>query len=273
MLRPLTLKEAPFFLKLPADRIGLLHIDLTTVELKRVEVFPKQGKWVLHLSTSYELDDSCLASLEAVLRAQVPEVKKVEWRVDCVLQTTSLKVLCENHWEEIVRDITEKLPTMKGWLGEARYEVSNDKLRVYVPNALGIEHFRTKQHIIEQYFKTRYSLNPQIICELDCRLDPEEQAQQTEALEMEHLQHLLLTQTKTGVETSEKKRAACLLGREFKGEPVSLREVQDEERQIIVTGQVFGREYRKLKSGRQLLTLTLSDKSDSISAKVFLEEG
>lgn len=84
---------------------------------------------------------------------------------------------------------------------------------------------------------------------------------------------MLSNQTKSEAETTEKKRTACLLGREFKGESVSLHVVQDEERQIIVTGQVFGIEYRKLKSGRQLLTFMMSDKSDSISAKVFLEEG
>ncbi|GAB6154507.1 hypothetical protein JCM17380_32570 [Desulfosporosinus burensis] len=40
MVKPLRLKEVPFLLKLPSDRMGLLHHDLTKVELTRVEVFP-----------------------------------------------------------------------------------------------------------------------------------------------------------------------------------------------------------------------------------------
>ena len=271
MVRTLPLMEVPFILKLLPDQIGPWQIDLTTVELIQVEVFPKQGRWVLHLSSPYELEEASLAALEALLRAQVPEVKKVEWCVECALQATSLKSLCEKHWGEIVQDITKQLPSMKGWLGEARYEVSNEVLRLFVPNALGIEHFRTKQHVVEKYFKTRYRLKPQIICELDTSVDLAYLAQQTETMEFEHLQQLLSSQTKPGAEP-DKKRVSCLLGKEFKGEPVSLREVQDEERQIIVVGQVFGIEYRNLKSGRLLLTLMITDKSDSISGKVFLEK-
>ena len=271
MVRTLPLLEVPFILKLPPDQIGPWQIDLTTVELIQVEVFPKQGRWVLHLSSAYELEETSLAALEALFRAQVPEIKKVEWCVECALQDTSLKSLCEMHWAEIVQDITQQLPSLKGWLGEARYEVSNEELRLFVPNALGIEYFHSKQHIVEKYFKTRYHLKPKLICELDTSVDPAYLAQQTETVEFEHIQQLLSSQTKHGAEP-EIKRVMCLLGKEFKGEPVSLREIQDEERQIIVVGQVFGIEYRKLKSGRLLLTFMISDKSDSISGKVFLEK-
>lgn len=271
MATTLPLMEVPFILKLPPDQRRPWELDLTTVELIQVEVFPKQGRWVLHLSSSFELDEASLVTLEALLMAQVPEVKKVEWCVKCALPVTSLKSLCESSWAEIVQDITHQLPSMKGWLGEARYEVSNEELRLFVPNALGIDYFNSKKHIIERYFKTRYRLDPQIICELDTSIDLASLAKQTETTEFEHLQQIFVIQPKHGVE-SEKKRVSCLLGKEFKGESVSLHDVQDEERQIIVLGQVFGIEYRKLKSGRVLLTLMITDKSDSIAGKVFLEK-
>lgn len=271
MARTLSMMEVPFILKLPPDQIGPWQIDLTTVELIQVEVFPKQGRWVLHLSSSYELEEASLASLEALLMTLVPEIKKVELCVECAAEVTSLKSLCEKNWGEIVQDITSQLPSMKGWLGEARYEVSNQELRLFVPNALGIEYLHAKQHVIEKYFFSRYRLKPQIICELDTSIDNTNLAQQTETVEFEHLQQILSSQTKHGNE-SVKKRVTCLLGKEFSGEPISLHEVQDEERQIVVLGQVFGIDYRKLKSGRLLMTLMISDKSDSISGKVFLEK-
>jgi len=271
MVRTLPLMEVPFILKLPPDQMGPWQLDLTAVELTQVEVFPKQGRWVLHLSSSFELEKVSLASLGALLMSQVPAVKKVEWCVECTVQVTSLKSLCEQHWAEIVQDITQQLPSMKGWLGDARYEVSNEELRLFVPNALGIEYFHSKQHIVENYFKTRYRLQPQIICELDTSIDLASLAQQTETMEFEQLQQILSPQTKPGAE-SEKKRVSGLLGKEFNGEPVSLHLVVDEERQIIVLGQVFGIEYRKLKSGRLLFTFMITDKSDSISCKIFLEK-
>jgi len=83
MVKPLRLQEVPFLLRLPPDRMGLLDHDLKTVEFKGVEVFPKQGKWVLHLSTSFELEHSSLESLESLLMDQVPEIQKVEWCIEC----------------------------------------------------------------------------------------------------------------------------------------------------------------------------------------------
>lgn len=272
MAKALRLKEVPFLLKLPPDRLGLLHQDLKKVELTRVEVFPKLGKWVLHLSSSFELENSSLLALESLLMAHVPEIKRVECCVECEQQVFTLEGLCNNHWENIVSDITDQLPSLKGWLGEARYSASDEELRLYVPNAIGIEHFQMKKQVVEQYFKDRYRLEPRIVCVLDTTVDFEEHTKQIEAVELGHLQTLLSCQSKPGAEPGKKPRAACILGKEFKGQSVSLREVQDEERQIIVVGQVFGSEYRTLKSGRKLLTLMMSDKTDSISAKVFLEE-
>ncbi|MGI6119036.1 MAG: PolC-type DNA polymerase III [Desulfosporosinus sp.] len=272
MIRSLPLLKVPFILKLPTDRIEALQSELKTVELMQVEVFPQQGRWVLHISSPFELEEASLANVEALLRSQVPEIKKVEWRVDYAVPVRTLKSLCEKHWGEIVRDITNLLPSMKGWLGETRYQVSKDELRLFIPNALGIEYFRSKQHIVEKYFQTHYHLKPRIICELDTSINPMELARHNETAELEYLQQLISAQAKCVAEP-QKSRKSCLLGKEFEGEPVPLHEVQDEERQIIVAGQVFEIEYRKLNTGRQLLTFIMSDKSDSISAKVFLEEG
>ncbi len=272
MGRTLPLLKVPFISKLPPERIAAWQNELTKVELIKVEVFPKQGRWVLHISASCELEEAGLANMEALLRSQVPEVNKVDWCIDYAMPVKSLKSLCEKHWGEIVQDITKLLPSAKGWLGETHYQVVDDELCLLMPNALGIEYFRSKQHIVEKYFQTRYHLKPKISCELDSAVDPEELARHNETVELEYIQQIYAAQTKCAAEP-KKSWNACLLGKEFKGEPVPLHDVQDEERQIIVWGQVFELEYRKLKSGRQLLTFMISDKTDSISAKVFLEEG
>lgn len=273
MTRAFPLLEIPLLAKLPGELVGTWQKELADVDLIRVEVFPKEGKWVLHLAAAYELEEVCLTRLAAWLGEQVPEIKKLEWRVDPVAPVFTLEALCTKHWPEIVRDLANQLPSLKGWLSEARYEVrEEEELHIFIPNVLGIEYFRLKKQVVEKYFKTRYRLEPRIICELDEGVDLEEMAKQTETDELEHVRQLLALQAKQKAKV-EKSRALFLLGKEFSGEPTALREVQDEERQVIVAGQIYGLEYRTLKTGRQLLTFMISDKTDSISAKVFLEEG
>ncbi len=63
-----------------------------------------------------------------------------------------------------------------------------------------------------------------------------------------------------------------LMGRRVAEEPVPIREVQDEERSVVVEGEVISVDLREMRSGRTLVTFDLTDGSDSISAKVFETE-
>ena len=64
-----------------------------------------------------------------------------------------------------------------------------------------------------------------------------------------------------------------LLGRPFHGEPVRLGAINDEQRSAVVEGEVIAAEVRELKGGRRLLQFDLTDYSDSLSAKCFLDKG
>src|SRR5699024_5086474 len=50
---------------------------------------------------------------------------------------------------------------------------------------------------------------------------------------------------------------------------VPIHEIQDEERRLIIEGFIFDAEVRELRSGRSLLTLKVTDYTDSILVKMF----
>ncbi|WP_206810235.1 PolC-type DNA polymerase III [Paradesulfitobacterium ferrireducens] len=272
MARPLPLGEVPFLHELAPDWHEPLSPYLAAIELNKVEVFPKEGKWILHLLASSQLDESLFEPLIALLKAKVPEIKVIEFKLECTENPASLSELCAGRWAEIMEDLAGLLPAVQGWLGpDTRYEAEDDRLLLYVPNALGIEYFRAKHQVVENYFQTKFHLGVRVACELDGEPSFEEHFQQAEQEEQEHLKQLLTVQAPPAKEAPPKK--TCILGREFKGEPVPLKEIQDEEKQVILKGEVFNIELRTLKSGRLLVTFELSDRTDSISAKVFLPEG
>jgi DNA polymerase III subunit alpha, Gram-positive type len=270
--KPVLLAEVPFLCQLPPDRTEPYRPYLTTIELKQVEVLPKERKWILHLSSSHFVKPEFLNHLATFLKENVPEVEEIEWSVEYTSNIENIEDLCHKHWTEVSRDLSEMLPGLKGWLrSDSCYRARGNELEFFVPNALGIEYFRTKQNVVERYFATKFGFEATVTCTLDASTEPEDLAAQTEAEEQEILQQVLsATQPK---DKPEPPKSNTILGKEFKGETVPLREIQDEERQVIVGGEAFGIEYRQLKTGRQLLTFSLTDKTDSISAKVFLEEG
>lgn len=88
------------------------------------------------------------------------------------------------------------------------------------------------------------------------------------------------TETKTETKTFEKRVYSAkrsdnpdvCYGREFDGDSVSLALVSSEMEEIIVRGQVFGTDVRKLKNGNYILLFNITDFEDSISVKIFLKE-
>src|SRR5690606_29127261 len=59
------------------------------------------------------------------------------------------------------------------------------------------------------------------------------------------------------------------IGYEIKDEPMPISAIQEEERRVTVQGQVFQSEIRELRSGRFLLTFSITDYTDSIVIKMF----
>src|SRR5690625_79385 len=52
-------------------------------------------------------------------------------------------------------------------------------------------------------------------------------------------------------------------------EPIQMEEIQEEENRVTVQGYVFAVDIRKLRSGRSLLILKVTDYSDSLEIKLF----
>lgn len=68
MPKPVLLAEVPFLCQLPPDRWESLRPYLMEIELKKVEVLPRERKWILHLSSSYFVDQEFLKDLACFLK-------------------------------------------------------------------------------------------------------------------------------------------------------------------------------------------------------------
>ncbi len=264
------LDKVPFF--------GLLSEEIRTkvepytnkIMVERVEVLPKERRWMLHLSLLSPVENEVLSlfaiSLENILGTGIRVEVKTTLRINC-----NLEQLCQDYWQDILQDIIERVPSLKGWLNTSvKYEVEEDKLTFFVPNLMAMDYCRLKQESIEDYFLKKYGLKVRTLWEVSETLD-EEPCFDPEKEEQKYVEEILALNP---VEKKEaKQQPAVLLGREFKGESCALKDINDEEKQVIVEGEVCEVDIRQLKSGRQLLSFGITDKTNSISCKVFYDEG
>jgi DNA polymerase-3 subunit alpha (Gram-positive type) len=266
----LKLEETPFFGQLPKDVSVKVEPHLSKMRLTKVEVLPRERRWILHLSLLCPVEPEVLNLVAVSLAETLHNGIKIELETSLQAETT-LEEVCRSHWPEILSDIFARIPSLKGWLNSSgKYEAEEDKLTLFVPNVTALEYCKPKQSGIEIYFLEKYGLPIRAIWEVDDLIE-EEPCFDPEKEEQKYLEEIL------AVHASEKKeqkpQPAVLLGREFKGTACALRDITDEEKQVIVEGQVCETEIRQLKSGRQLLSFGLTDKTNSINCKVFFDEG
>lgn len=63
-----------------------------------------------------------------------------------------------------------------------------------------------------------------------------------------------------------------IYGKQFWGKSVSLRKIDDETESIIAEGRVFNYERRDIRNNTALITFGITDYTDSIKVKLFVEQ-
>ncbi len=70
---------------------------------------------------------------------------KVEIKTNC-LENHTLEKVCHDFWPEIVREIGELAPSLKGWIHSGlKYEAEDHRLTLFVPSAMALEYCRSSR--------------------------------------------------------------------------------------------------------------------------------
>ncbi len=238
--------------------------------VQRVELIRGKGKWVVYLCLADIVHPSELDKLASNMCSLVEGIKCVEI-VPCFEGWgTSLETLYSKHWDMVMAELTRRLPALAGATCQAQGMV----LHIRVANEVNRQHLKAKGcgSLIKRYLHQAFGLETEVLLELDPGAARTEEII-SQAMEVEKQILAQIRQEEDKPSPKAKGKDEAIYGRMFKGEPVPLREVQDEEKLLIVQGEVFGLESRNLKSGRTLLIFSVSDNTDSISVKIFEEEG
>ncbi|NLJ75546.1 MAG: PolC-type DNA polymerase III [Firmicutes bacterium] len=72
--------------------------------------------------------------------------------------------------------------------------------------------------------------------------------------------------------TRRRRKRRAVLQAEIKGEPIPIKELLEEERNVIILGEVVAFDSRLTRTGKTLIIFDVYDGTDSISCKLFLDE-
>lgn len=176
-----------------------------------------------------------------------------------------------DYWPLLASDVRSTLSEGAQQLLQQTPTISGNKLVLYARNEA--EALAVKGKMNESFKRSlaKFSL-PELSVDIDVRESEEAYAEFVEQREKEDQSKVVeaILEKKKQEEKMEKQTEERLvIGYPIKDEPTPLEAIVDEERRITIQGYVFDAETKELRSGRTLLTLKVTDYTDSILVKMF----
>ena len=243
---------------------------LCSARIAKVDVNTQDLSWVVHLEVERLLAAQTLQQLSQSL-CQCRGLKTVRF----VQLPGRLEDYLQLHWPDVCELVSGTQPALKRLLTSSGWEWKDDCLTLNLQGSLAAELAESQnvaaklQRWIEESFQRQ--------CRVFCNITQAElvAAQPEEALTPEYLAALEMVQEqqKSGGEGTGKK-SSIYFGRSLskeKVQPLSL--IQDEEKSVIVEGELSQVDIRELRTGRFLMTFDVGDPLGGIAGKVFFDDG
>lgn len=246
---------------------------LAEVDLERIIINTREKKVDLLLASHRELTEGSIKELEEAIGGLL----KASCRIKLTGQSRQNYLHPVQDWEVILRRIRKGLPGISGWLSVTPPVLADDRYLVLrVTTALAEEYLQRQEGKLRKFlldltgveYLLRYEATEEEVDELpytesDALVDEETAAR---------AQELLTASAKPvpeNLSTGAGKKTDVLYGKRIKEEPRLLKEITEEETDVVIEGRVFRVESRDLKSGKTMLIFDLTDETDSITVKVF----
>jgi len=237
---------------------------LKSAQVAKVEVDTKSNTWQIFINLTKKLSKQTLLLAEQQLCNDCGLTK-----VAFVQNIKVLEDYLAKEWVPFVAEISQGVYSIKHLLTNAEWNFDGQTLTIEIIGELSAEILSTHNigHTMEAFILREFNRS----CDVKCiTTAPQEDPDCIDDLLTPEYLEALTDYKGPGADKADN---PVIFGRNImKAEPVLMATIQDEGRNIVVEGELIGFELRELRSGRQLLTFDVSDKSDGISGKVFFED-
>ncbi|GAB6180687.1 PolC-type DNA polymerase III [Desulfotomaculum defluvii] len=247
-------------------------------EVVRVVVNVPRKQWKLQLKLQQQISNKEIETLKSALATLAPGPVLLELELQVAAARLASKEIDIQYLRE---ELIKQCPMIRGWLQNTNWECKDNCLEITLPDEVSLELLRGRdcdlflEECIKKTFGLQYTVRFQVrqnaannIEWSQCQEEIEKNLWQK--IEAERVS--VPKEKKNNITKSNNRGENIIIGKPIKGEPKPLREISEEERNVVVEGKTFDVEIRQLKSGRQILTFNITDNTDSIEVKKFLEE-
>ncbi len=227
-------------------------------ELLGVQVYPEKGILVLGIKMAAAVSPETYANVSRYLKESLPNVNRVVLDVHYAPGALNLSDYLAAHEKDLVFCLMEEADIAEGWFSHYRIEVKGSDLSLQVPHELARQQLERKQceKILKDLLKNRWGNDPKVGLSINPEILPVVPVAEEKPADFN---------------AAPKAPAAVIVfGRKIAEEPQSM-DVKDECNGFVAQGEIISFEQIQTRSGRFLIKITITDYTDSLDVRLFLE--
>ncbi|MDE1548776.1 PolC-type DNA polymerase III [Jeotgalibaca caeni] len=248
-------------------------------EVEQVLVYKKSKSWTFVLSFPDILPFEVFQALLVRLRTSFKNIAEVDVR----LKTTQPKITDEkisDYWQIAVERSNISSPIVQDILRKSAPSIHNGVVTLHLANEITKNHLKDNYlAIIQQNFLVLGFPEFRIKIEVSEKASEEMRKQYNERKKEQ--EEMMIRQAEESLKVYEAEQSArnngegdsgpIQLGNKIpdKEDPRQMITITEEERSVVVQGNVFDSEVRELRSGRKMLLFKVTDYTSSFSVKMF----
>ena len=241
----------------------------TMSELEKVVVYRNEKRWIFHITLEKALPFNVFYTFKQQLEKAFNNIATVDFVIHTESKMEEEKELYL-YWRYFISQIDELLPSHLTRLESAK--IDGNFIRVFVGSEAEAVTLQRKIEDTYRDFSQRFSLQL-LQLKIDVRANDAEIEQFRKQTEKENAEFIRNINNQIVNGNGKKKKTnenrAFSIGNPINDEVEKLENILEEEKRITVQGYVFSKDVRKLRSGRQLLMLKITDYTDSLELKLF----
>jgi DNA polymerase-3 subunit alpha (Gram-positive type) len=243
--------------------------------IEKIQVSLSRKTWTLFLGLKRPVPPHIWKEMESRLQSALGRGAGVSIRLRPA--GSDPEQLVRLYWEWIRKKVAEDVSAAAaGWMGRAEWRWEKDGIVITFPHPMMVRMAEQKRldrviaSIIREVSGTeiRVTLESRPLEEEQHRFREQQQAEEQKLKE----QALVERESASAPKPAAAPDGELVIGYAIREEPVPIRRITEEERRVVLKGEVFKAEIRELRSGRTLLTFNLTDFTDSIQVKMFARD-
>src|SRR5690625_2343893 len=239
-------------------------------ELHKVNVYKSKKLWHFHLKVENTLPFEIYHLFYEKIQMSFQHIAKVKLTLHTKEKQCSDTELLY-YWKYFISQISNLMPT-EAYIQEENPHIEDSTITINVHTEAEGASLKRKlderfQRFCDAVGLKKYMLKFNVNTEMEALENFRKQTIEEDKIYVQNA--VKLQQEKIKQNGNKPISEKLSIGSNIQDEPIEMREIIEEERRVTVQGYVFISEVRKLRSGRSLLILKVTDYTDSLEIKMF----